>query len=374
MPSSTSRRAATRPRRPPAMSGTAWILRLGGPGRAARAARRATGARVSHRPRRRPRRAPRVAAAGHRPPGGIRIGSRFGLLRADPIRRYPCTTSSANAWASSSPSSPSPTAVTWSAAVSNAGGLGVLGAVGFSAEELETELAWLDEHVGDHPYGVDIVIPGKYEGMGELDPVKLEAELKAMVPEGHRTFAKTMLADHGVPELPGGPRARAAGLDGGHRRPPGRGHPDAPQGQAGGQRPGHPARGRHRAGPLPRAAGRRPGRVGQARPQPQERRGRHRHLPGQRGWRAHRRRRAASCCGPRSSTPSPHAGAGGGRHRQRAPDGGGHGHGGGRGVDRLAVADRRGGRHPAGPDGDATCRPPAATPSAPARSPASRAG
>ncbi len=97
------------------------------------------------------------------------------------------------------------------AAVSNAGGLGVLGAVGFSAEELETELAWLDEHVGDHPYGVDIVIPGKYEGMGDLDPVKLEAELKAMVPEGHRTFTKTLLAEHGVPELPGGPRRELLG-------------------------------------------------------------------------------------------------------------------------------------------------------------------
>ena len=94
------------------------------------------------------------------------------------------------------------------AAVSNAGGLGVLGAVGFDAAELETELTWLDEHVGDRPYGVDIVIPGKYEGMGELDPVKLEAELKAMVPEGHRTFTKTILAEHGVPELPPDARRR----------------------------------------------------------------------------------------------------------------------------------------------------------------------
>ena len=97
------------------------------------------------------------------------------------------------------------------AAVSNAGGLGVLGAVGFNAEELETELAWLDEHVGDRPYGVDIVIPGKYEGMGELDPVKLEAELKAMVPDGHRKFVKDLLAEHGVPELPGGPRRELLG-------------------------------------------------------------------------------------------------------------------------------------------------------------------
>ena len=56
------------------------------------------------------------------------------------------------------------------AAVSRAGGLGVLGAVGFPPEQLEIECAWIDEHVSDKPYGVDVVIPGKYEGMGEVDP------------------------------------------------------------------------------------------------------------------------------------------------------------------------------------------------------------
>jgi NAD(P)H-dependent flavin oxidoreductase YrpB (nitropropane dioxygenase family) len=50
-------------------------------------------------------------------------------------------------------------------AVSKAGGFGVLGAVGFTPEQLEVELNWIDEHIGDHPYGVDIVIPNKYEGM-----------------------------------------------------------------------------------------------------------------------------------------------------------------------------------------------------------------
>ena len=49
-------------------------------------------------------------------------------------------------------------------AVSRAGGFGVLGAVGFTPEQLEIELNWIDEHIGDHPYGVDIVIPNKYEG------------------------------------------------------------------------------------------------------------------------------------------------------------------------------------------------------------------
>jgi len=88
------------------------------------------------------------------------------------------------------------------AAVSNAGGFGVLGAVGFSPEQLEVECKWIDEHVGDKPYGVDLVIPQKYEGMGELDPAKLEAQLESMVPVRHREFAAKLLADHGVPELP----------------------------------------------------------------------------------------------------------------------------------------------------------------------------
>jgi NAD(P)H-dependent flavin oxidoreductase YrpB (nitropropane dioxygenase family) len=90
------------------------------------------------------------------------------------------------------------------AAVGRAGGFGVLGAVGFSPEQLEIELAWIDDHIGDHPYGVDVVIPGKYEGMGEADPTRLAEQLRAMVPERHVEFARHLLANHGVPELPDG--------------------------------------------------------------------------------------------------------------------------------------------------------------------------
>ncbi len=89
------------------------------------------------------------------------------------------------------------------AAVSKAGGFGVLGAVGFTPEQLEIECTWIDEHVGDKPYGVDVVIPGKYEGQGgEEDPEKLAEMLRELVPAGHLSFAKQILADHGVPELP----------------------------------------------------------------------------------------------------------------------------------------------------------------------------
>jgi NAD(P)H-dependent flavin oxidoreductase YrpB (nitropropane dioxygenase family) len=88
------------------------------------------------------------------------------------------------------------------AAVSNAGGFGVLGAVGFTPEQLEIECKWIDDHVGDRPYGVDLVIPQRYEGMGELDPEKLEEQLRAAIPAQHREFAAKLLSDHGIPEVP----------------------------------------------------------------------------------------------------------------------------------------------------------------------------
>ena len=96
------------------------------------------------------------------------------------------------------------------AAVTNAGGFGVLGAVGFTPEQLEVECRWIDDHVGDRGYGVDLVIPQKYEGMGELDPDKREKQLEASVPDEHRAFAAKLLADAGVPELP--PEEQGKGL------------------------------------------------------------------------------------------------------------------------------------------------------------------
>jgi NAD(P)H-dependent flavin oxidoreductase YrpB (nitropropane dioxygenase family) len=86
------------------------------------------------------------------------------------------------------------------AAVSKAGGFGVLGAVAFSPDQLEVELDWIDEHVGDKPYGVDIIVPAKYTGIeqGGLS----RKDLAAMIPEEHRRFLDEMMAKYGVEELP----------------------------------------------------------------------------------------------------------------------------------------------------------------------------
>src|SRR5690554_8153241 len=50
------------------------------------------------------------------------------------------------------------------AAVSKAGGLGVLGAVAHTPEQLEIDLAWIEGEVGDKPYGVDLIVPARYAG------------------------------------------------------------------------------------------------------------------------------------------------------------------------------------------------------------------
>lgn len=86
------------------------------------------------------------------------------------------------------------------AAVSRAGGLGVLGAVAYSPEQLEIELKWIDEHVGGKPYGVDTVIPAKYVGQDSGDLAKVD--LEKMIPEEHKRFLQQLLARYGVPELP----------------------------------------------------------------------------------------------------------------------------------------------------------------------------
>jgi NAD(P)H-dependent flavin oxidoreductase YrpB (nitropropane dioxygenase family) len=86
------------------------------------------------------------------------------------------------------------------AAVSRAGGVGVLGAVAHSPEQLEIDLAWIEGEVGDRPYGVDLIIPAKYEGEAaggyQLD------DIIALIPGEHRAFIADILDRYDVPELP----------------------------------------------------------------------------------------------------------------------------------------------------------------------------
>ncbi len=88
------------------------------------------------------------------------------------------------------------------AAVSRAGGMGVLGALAFTPEELELELKWIDAHVDGKPYGVDTVMPVKYEGVEQGGMT--EATLEQMIPAATKQWVEDVLSRYEVPKLPPG--------------------------------------------------------------------------------------------------------------------------------------------------------------------------
>ena len=80
------------------------------------------------------------------------------------------------------------------AAVSRAGGFGVLGGSMFTPESLEAELRWIDDHVDGKPYGVDILVPEHQFDTGGMTIAQLAEHL----PAEHREFLARLLADYDV--------------------------------------------------------------------------------------------------------------------------------------------------------------------------------
>src|ERR1700678_3972998 len=76
------------------------------------------------------------------------------------------------------------------AAVTNAGGVGGLGASSHTPEQLEQELSWIDDHVNGKPYGADIIVPAKFEGKGET---LSRGDLAARIPDSYRSFVADLL-------------------------------------------------------------------------------------------------------------------------------------------------------------------------------------
>jgi NAD(P)H-dependent flavin oxidoreductase YrpB (nitropropane dioxygenase family) len=103
------------------------------------------------------------------------------------------------------------------AAVTNAGGFGVLGAVAHTPEELDIDLTWIEQQTHGRPFGVDLLIPRKFVGVGEGGLER--GSLKDMIPTAHRAFVEHLLDDYDIPSLPEQPRpapGQAAG--GGYER------------------------------------------------------------------------------------------------------------------------------------------------------------
>ena len=86
--------------------------------------------------------------------------------------------------------------------VCNAGGMGVLGAVRFTPDELSEAIEYIEARIGGRPYGVDIVMPAKTEAVAGMPMDELHEMLEKMIPQEHRDFVERLLKEHGVPELP----------------------------------------------------------------------------------------------------------------------------------------------------------------------------
>ena len=80
-------------------------------------------------------------------------------------------------------------------AVSKAGGMGIFGAVNLPPDRLKEELDWIDAHIDGKPYGVDLIVPNKFEGKGEkLDAAKIAKN----IPQAHRDFVNKLLTDYDI--------------------------------------------------------------------------------------------------------------------------------------------------------------------------------
>jgi NAD(P)H-dependent flavin oxidoreductase YrpB (nitropropane dioxygenase family) len=100
------------------------------------------------------------------------------------------------------------------AAVTKAGGMGVLGAVAHSPQQLEIDLAWIEDQVGGRPYGIDLIVPAKYAGSDSGGYTM--ADISSLIPEEHIAFVNEILQRYDVPALPDeqAPRGLFDGGDG----------------------------------------------------------------------------------------------------------------------------------------------------------------
>ncbi|MCG5212505.1 nitronate monooxygenase [Streptosporangium sp. KLBMP 9127] len=95
------------------------------------------------------------------------------------------------------------------AAVTNAGGFGVLGAVAYSPDRLDTELKRLDEQVAGRPYGVDVLVPRAINAGAD----GRSARLADQIPERHRDFVAHLFSKYRVTSAEPHPGSMSAQAD-----------------------------------------------------------------------------------------------------------------------------------------------------------------
>jgi NAD(P)H-dependent flavin oxidoreductase YrpB (nitropropane dioxygenase family) len=99
------------------------------------------------------------------------------------------------------------------AAVTNAGGFGVLGAVAHTPKSLEIDLTWIDEQVHGRPYGLDLLLPHRHNQRDDGSPAIDADTLRQLLPAKQQEFVEEILRRYQVPELPDEVEARVGGIN-----------------------------------------------------------------------------------------------------------------------------------------------------------------
>src|SRR5689334_256323 len=91
------------------------------------------------------------------------------------------------------------------AAVSNAGGLGVLGELGRAPDEIIDDIRWMKDHINGKAWGVDLVFPASV-------PVSANREeIATQIPDEHRAFVAGIKQRYNIPDAKPEPRRPDAG-------------------------------------------------------------------------------------------------------------------------------------------------------------------
>ncbi|MBI2171168.1 MAG: nitronate monooxygenase [Chloroflexi bacterium] len=84
--------------------------------------------------------------------------------------------------------------------ICKAGGMGVYGVAGFSPEEIDRELTWIEERVEGKPFGVDVIVSGSMPATGTTE------EFEAQIPQAHWDWIEKLRKEFNIPNtrLPDG--------------------------------------------------------------------------------------------------------------------------------------------------------------------------
>ena len=80
------------------------------------------------------------------------------------------------------------------AAVTNAGAFAVLGQTQSSPDEIDSNIRWMREKIGDKPFGVDLVFPASVPATGDIDT------LRSQIPQEQFDYVEAMKEKHNIPK------------------------------------------------------------------------------------------------------------------------------------------------------------------------------